>query len=67
MSGSGKTRGRMELTDRAIKAFKPDVEPYRWSDTRAFGLAAVEMASDMGLLSSDKLLKITSPRFDAAI
>ena len=39
MSGSGKTRGRMELTDRAIKAFKPDVEPYRWSDTRAFGLA----------------------------
>jgi integrase len=39
MSGSGKTRGRMQLTAKAIEAFKPDVEPYRWSDTRASGLA----------------------------
>jgi integrase len=39
MSGSGKTRKRMQLTVQAIKAFKPDVEPYRVTDTRAAGLA----------------------------
>ena len=39
MSGAGKTRGRMQLTAKAIEGFKPDVEPYRWSDTRASGLA----------------------------
>lgn len=42
MSGAGKTRGRMQLTDKAIR---PDPQPYRWSDTRAAGLA-LRVASD---------------------
>ena len=39
MSGSGKVRGRMLLTDKAIKAFKPEGEPYLWRDTRVSALA----------------------------
>jgi integrase len=39
MSGSGKVRGRMQLTVKAIEAFKPEAEPYRMPDMRAVGLA----------------------------
>ena len=45
MSGSGKTRPPMSLTDTAIKAFKAETEPYRVPDVRAKGLALRVAAS----------------------
>ena len=45
MSGSGKTRPPMSLTDTAIKAFKAEAEPYRVPDVRAKGLALRVAAS----------------------
>jgi integrase len=39
MSGTGKTRDRVILTDTAIKALKPAGKPYRVVDLRAAGLA----------------------------
>ena len=38
MSGSGKVRGRMLLTDKAINAFKSEDEPYLWRDTKVSAL-----------------------------
>jgi hypothetical protein len=34
MSGAGKTCGRVDLKVKFIEALKPEVEPYRWKDTR---------------------------------
>ena len=45
MSGSGKTRSRTLLTDTAIKALRPEAEPYRVADVRAKGLAVRVAAS----------------------
>jgi hypothetical protein len=39
MSGSGKARDPILLTDKAIKALRPEAEPYRVPDVRAKGLA----------------------------
>jgi Arm DNA-binding domain len=39
MSGTGKKRDRVVLTDTAIKAMKPADDPYRVVDLRAAGLA----------------------------
>ena len=47
MSGSGKTKARQQLTAIAIERFKPEVKPYRVSDTRAAGLA-LRVAPDGG-------------------
>jgi integrase len=38
MSGSGKVRGRMVLTPKAIEAFRPEAEPYLWRDIAALAI-----------------------------
>jgi integrase len=47
MSGSGKVRGRMLLTVRAIAAFNPEAEPYLWKDTLVSSVA-LRVAPDGG-------------------
>lgn len=39
MSGSGKTKGRLQLTSKTVWALKPAGEPYRISDSSCVGLA----------------------------
>jgi integrase len=56
MSGSGKTRGRVVLTARLIESFKPDTEPYCWSDVRAPGLR-IRIAPS-GLKTGDAVYRI---------
>jgi hypothetical protein len=60
MSGSGKTRGRMQLTVKAIDAFKPDVAPYRVPDTRAARLALRVAVS--GLKTWDLVYRVQGAR-----
>lgn len=56
MSGTGKTRDRVVLTDTAIKALKPAGEPYRVVDVRAAGLAI--RVAPSGLKSWDVAYRI---------
>jgi hypothetical protein len=49
MSGSGKVRGRMVLTPKAIEAFKPEDEPYLVRDISAFAIRVAPSGEKTGV------------------